>query len=378
MDFDAVIVGAGTAGSTAALNLAPFCRVLLLDRQRRPGWRIGELLPAAVRRLLSDMGLWEEFIADGPLPRQALCSTWGSDQTMVRDALADLDGPGWQIDRALFEQRLRAAAVRRGALLLCPAVLAGLARTVDGWTVRFQAGAEPSAATARVVIDAAGRRSQRLVPHGARWRVDDRLSCSFIRAEAVSLPAGAVHIEAEAEGWWYAAPIPGGAGILSFHTDADLSAATMVRTREGLLARARRLPLLGELAAQPNWDRGQWGYCAAHGAWLSPVAGDAWLAAGDAALVFDPLAAQGLFNAMYLGLAAAEATHRHLAGDQTALADYGAEVSAIRQAYRTRHAAWYQLETRWPDQPFWNRRHRASGTTLGAGRGPGACNRELP
>ena len=102
------------------------------------------------------------------------------------------------------------------------------------------------------------------------------------------------------------------------------------------------------------------------------------MAAGDAALAFDPLAAQGLFNAMYLGLAAAEATHRHLAGDQTALADYGAEVSAIRQAYRARHAAWYQLETRWPDQPFWNRRHRASGTTLGAGRGPGACRRELP
>jgi flavin-dependent dehydrogenase len=99
---------------------------------------------------------------------------------------------------------------------------------------------------------------------------------------------------------------------------------------------------------------------------------------GDAALAFDPLAAQGLFNAMYLGLAAAEATHRHLAGDQTVLADYGAEVSAIRQAYRTRHAAWYQLETRWPDQPFWKRRHRAAGTTHDARRGPGACNWEAP
>jgi flavin-dependent dehydrogenase len=97
-------------------------------------------------------------------------------------------------------------------------------------------------------------------------------------------------------------------------------------------------------------------------AWLTP-------AAGDAALAFDPLAAQGLFNAMYLGLAAAEATPRHLAGDPTALADYAAEVSAIRQAYRMRHAAWYQLETRWPDQPFWNRRHRASRTTHDARRG---------
>jgi flavin-dependent dehydrogenase len=127
VDFDAVIIGAGTAGSIASLNLAPFCRVLVLDRQQRPVWRIGESLPGAVRRLLSDMGLWEDFIADGPLPRRALCSAWGSDETMVRDALADLDGPGWQIDRARFEQRLRAAAVRRGALLLSPAALTGLA-----------------------------------------------------------------------------------------------------------------------------------------------------------------------------------------------------------------------------------------------------------
>jgi flavin-dependent dehydrogenase len=378
VDFDAVVVGAGTAGATAALNLALFCRVLVLDRQRRPVWRIGESLSGVVRRLLSDMGLWEESIADGPLPRQALCSAWGSDEPMVRDALADLDGPGWQIDRVRFEQRLRAAAVRRGALLLSPAAVTGLARTADGWTVRFQAEAEPSAVTTRIVIDAAGRRSQVLVPHGARRRVDDRLSCAFIRAEAVSLPAGVIHIEAEAEGWWYAAPVPGGAGILSFHTDADLSAATMVRTMEGLLARARALLMLGELVAQRSWERGQWGYCAAHGAWLTPAAGNAWLAAGDAALAFDPLAAQGLFNAMYLGLAAGEATHRHLAGDQSALADYGTQVSAIRQAYCTRHAAWYQLETRWRDQPFWKRRHRPSGTTPDATRGPSACDREGP
>jgi flavin-dependent dehydrogenase len=38
-----------------------------------------------------------------------------------------------------------------------------------------------------------------------------------------------------------------------------------------------------------------------------PCAGEGFLAAGDAALALDPLASQGLLNALFTGLAAAEA-----------------------------------------------------------------------
>jgi 2-polyprenyl-6-methoxyphenol hydroxylase-like FAD-dependent oxidoreductase len=131
LEFDAVIVGAGPAGATAALNLAPFRRVLLIDRVAVPQWRIGESLSGAVRRLLADMHLWDDFLSDGHAPCHAFRTRWASPATEERDTLRDPDGPSWLIDRARFERRLRAVAVARGAQLLAPARLRRVTHAAD-------------------------------------------------------------------------------------------------------------------------------------------------------------------------------------------------------------------------------------------------------
>ena len=65
---DVLILGAGPAGAVAALNLAPTRRVVLVERREQPALRIGESLPPAARRLLSDMGLFDEFVAQRYAP----------------------------------------------------------------------------------------------------------------------------------------------------------------------------------------------------------------------------------------------------------------------------------------------------------------------
>jgi flavin-dependent dehydrogenase len=71
---------------------------------------------------------------------------------------------------------------------------------------------------------------------------------------------------------------------------------------------------------------------------------------------FDPLSSQGLFNALYTGLAAAEAADRHLSGATEALTDYERAIADIWSAYRAQLALWYRAEGRWADRPFWRRR----------------------
>ena len=98
------------------------------------------------------------------------------------------------------------------------------------------------------------------------------------------------------------------------------------------------------------------GFTAAHSAVLEPCGGPRWVAAGDAAMSFDPLSSQGLFHALFSGLVAAEAAHAYLAGDHNTLHRYRQLMRSIEHVYRLRLDFSYASETRWPSSPFWNRR----------------------
>lgn len=354
--FDVAIVGAGPAGAVAALNLAAFCRVLLVDRIAVPQPRIGESLPGAARHLLADMGLWHGFVADGHAPCHAVSSVWGGGDVETRDFLADPDGHGWHLDRARFDARLRAAAAARGATVLAPASVARVEKTDDGWRLGIADARTVRQVDARLLVDAGGRLSRLLQPFGATRIASDRLVCGWLRWEQGGLSPGLTRIEAEADGWWYAAGLPQGGGVVAFHTDRDLAAARSAHRARALLARARTLPMLGGQLDQATLDGAAFGFCAAHSARLPRAAGTGWLAVGDAALAFDPLASQGLFNALYTGLAGALAAERCLAGESGALDDYAEALVPVAQIYAAHLAAWYGVERRWPDSAFWRRR----------------------
>jgi flavin-dependent dehydrogenase len=356
---EVLIVGGGPAGATAALNLAPLRTVAVVERSAAPAPRIGESLPAAARRLFRDMGLLESFLAEGHAPCFGNRSVWGDPQPREIDALRDAGGHGWHLDRVRFEQWLRDAAVASGAGIICPATLDRIERDGDGWHVEIARGSGVMTLHPKLVIDAAGRSAPLARRLGAQTRIDDRLICGWVYGRDEGLGGrGLTFVEAAEGGWWYTAPIPGHRRVLAFHTDADLPAARIARDRDALLASATSTGELAVLLAAAGFVAEETsGFTAAHSATLEPCAGPGFLAAGDAALAFDPLSSQGLLNALFTGLAAAETADSHLRGDVTALDRYRETIAGIAEAYRQHLALWYGTEQRWPDAPFWKRRH---------------------
>jgi flavin-dependent dehydrogenase len=362
---EVLIVGAGPAGAAAALNLAPSRRVAIVERNVSPVPRIGESLVPAARRLLADMGILESFLSEGHELWHGKRAVWGNPAPEETDFLRDPDGHGWHLDRARFENWLREHAMARGAELISPATLSKLEHDGRHWQALVRHPQGSLTISAEVVIDAGGRARPAARKIGARAEVSDLLVCAWIYGvDSGSGGRGLTYVEAMEAGWWYSAPLPGRRRVLAFHTDSDLPLARDFREPGALLRHANASGELSALLAEAGFQpRSQMQLTTAQSGLLEPAAGKHWLAIGDAATSFDPISSQGLLNALFTGLAAAEATDRHLAGDALSLCSYARLIREIHALYQSHLYHCYMAERRWPDSVFWRRRHAKAGST---------------
>jgi len=358
VDADVLILGAGPAGSVAALNLAPTHRVILVERRVGAAPRIGEALPPAARRLLADMGLLDGFLAEGHTPCYGNRAVWGAGTQGVTDFMRDPDGHGWHLDRARFDSWLRLVAVARGATLIAPARLCAIRRGEGCLHAQLAADRGRIDLSAAFAIDAGGRAAPLARRLGAQRLATDRLVCGWVHGHAppTGRGVGLTTVEAVAEGWWYTALLPGEQRVLAFLTDADLPAARIAHESTMFAEHAADTIEIGAILAESEFVPDQGGFTAAHSSTLHSCIGDGWIAAGDASMTFDPLSSQGLLHALFTGLAAAEAAYSYLSGDISAPIRYQHLMRGIQHAYRRRLVFTYSSEARWPTAPFWQRR----------------------
>lgn len=348
---EVAIIGGGPAGAVAAWILARAGRkVIFLDpcpiSQQR---KIGENLPSAAGILLRNIKLDHVLKNSHHRVSSGNGSVWGERNIYFRDSIYDPFGGGWILNRVKFDQDLRKEAVIAGAQHIHDAVNS-VSRKENAWHVHTEKG---WTIKSKWIVDTTGRTASISRRLGATRERDDSLVAIYSWVASLkSDDRSHTIIESTPTGWWYSAKLPEGERVISFHTHSN-QARNIIRSLTEWEKELSQTHHIKELIQ--NADHLSELKCSeACGARLDLFAGKGWIAAGDAALSFDPLSSQGIFNALYTGMKAAMAVDQTLSGSRLALSEYSLRLENIRAVYLERRKIFYSMESRWQAQPFWS------------------------
>jgi menaquinone-9 beta-reductase len=333
--LDAVIVGAGPAGSTAALCLAQAgARVALVDRRTFPRDKAcGDLVGPRAVRLLAELGVAVtdvrrvgDLVVIGPSGRRALLP-----------ALAGRDYPGYALavsrftlDRALFD-----AAVTAGAASVHDLVIGLTGDPHRPTGVRLASGGE---LRADLVVGADGATSRVATAAGL---LDGRLALwGFALRAYLDAPVDLPHIVLwEPKPWrlfpgygWMFPTADGRANVgLGLGVGPDRVLARQAGERfDDFCSHLHRQGLLPAHSARGGQRIGGWLKMGMIG--TVPARGTVLLA-GDAAGLINPLQGEGIAQAMASGRAAATAILT--GGPAAAAAQYRDSLRTLTSHHRT-------------------------------------------
>jgi flavin-dependent dehydrogenase len=271
-----LVAGAGPAGTTVARLLARQGQsVLVVDPGSRPLKRLELLAPASLGTIAA-LGL-SALLEDPAIARPCLGirRQWDKAEAEYEDFLRHPHRTGYVVDRAEFDLRLRAAAAAAG-VEFCQARVSG----VEAGGIRVQAGERGAAILtfSRAVIDATGRAAMIARRNGARVMLRDRMVAELIEQAAIEPgenTPGWLDVAKHGSSWSYRIHGPAG------------------QVQTWRIRRSAMRPVANALLRVD-----------ASASLLSAAAGEGWIAVGDAACAFDPIASQGLFNALSSALVA--------------------------------------------------------------------------
>lgn len=314
-DYDAIVIGAGPAGSAAAAVLAGRGRrVLLLDKDRFPRPKVcGEFLSGGARDSLARLGVLEPVEAQAERIERGFVHLRRGRLVAFR-----LPAPALGISRLRLDDLLARRAADAGAELRFGTRVARIdGAPSSGFQIRCRPGAPEETLTARSVIGAWGRWDaiDRTLERGFLTGRPRFLGWSRDYEDDRGALAGEVHLYVFPSGYCGLSRVEGGAVNLA-GVIAEAARGRLAAGWEAVIAHARRSSA-GLDRALTQLREGPIGFLGTGPIFFTakpPVEGG-MLMAGDAAGVIDPFSGEGQAAALASGLLAADTLERGLSGE---------------------------------------------------------------
>ena len=304
MHYDAIVIGAGPAGSSAGAGLARAGKkVLVVEKEKFPRFRIGESLLPAGNQYFEEIGVWEKLCAAGFVEKYGAEFYDGKTGRGIHVIFANglFGGPPmtFQVERAVFDQVLLDHAGSCGCEVRMETRVTAASRDQNKWQIDL-AGAAPGRVTADWILDASGRdavmgrilklpRDQLNYPKriaiynhfaGVPRRTDRR--------------GGNIHIIRLPGGWFWVIPLAEDKTSVGLVMPLDEAGGGQLRDPEGVFWRTVRetklLPEMMEKAKPLDKYRVTADYCFCH----SSFADEGLFMIGDAASFIDPIFSSGV------------------------------------------------------------------------------------